>query len=58
VAPIGSPENGKYDAVILAVAHNQFRELGAAAIRQFGKEKHVLFDLKYVLSQDESDVRL
>ncbi|SDC22813.1 UDP-N-acetyl-D-galactosamine dehydrogenase [Massilia sp. PDC64] len=58
VVPVSSPEQGKYDAVILAVAHSQFRELGAAAIRQFGKEKHVLFDLKYVLSKDESDVRL
>lgn len=58
VMPIDSPEKGKYDAVILAVAHNQFRELGASAIRQFGKEKHVLFDLKYVLSKDDSDVRL
>lgn len=58
VVPVSSPEQGKYDAVILAVAHSQFRELGVAAIRQFGKEKHVLFDLKYVLSKDESDVRL
>jgi UDP-N-acetyl-D-galactosamine dehydrogenase len=58
VTPVDSPEKGKYDAVILAVAHNQFRELGAPAIRQFGKEKHVLFDLKYVLSQADSDVRL
>ena len=58
VTPVDSPEKAKYDAVILAVAHNQFRDLGATAIRQFGKERHVLFDLKYVLAREESDVRL
>lgn len=47
-----------YDAVILAVAHNEFKQLGAAGIRAFGKPNHVLYDLKYVLSAAEADVRL
>ena len=51
-------ENGKYDAVILAVAHQQFKVMGADAIRALGKADHVLYDLKYVLSQAESDLRL
>ena len=49
---------GKYDAVILAVAHQQFKVMGADAIRALGKADHVLYDLKYVLSQAESDLRL
>jgi len=56
--PISYPENGKYDAIILAVAHHQFKELGAASLRKFGKSEHVLFDLKYVLDKKDSDIRL
>ena len=58
ISPISNLENGKYDAVILAVAHEQFKVMGADAIRALGKADHVLYDLKYVLSQAESDLRL
>ena len=37
-------ENGKYDAVILAVAHHQFKDMGVQAIRALGKSEHVLYD--------------
>ncbi|MEG1708025.1 MAG: Vi polysaccharide biosynthesis UDP-N-acetylglucosamine C-6 dehydrogenase TviB [Acinetobacter sp.] len=47
-----------YDAVILAVAHEQFKAMGVAQIRALGKVNHVLYDLKYVLAQSESDLRL
>ncbi|WP_168379445.1 Vi polysaccharide biosynthesis UDP-N-acetylglucosamine C-6 dehydrogenase TviB [Acinetobacter cumulans] len=58
IRPISNLENGKYDAVILAVAHHQFKDMGVQAIRALGKSEHVLYDLKYVLSQAESDLRL
>ncbi len=58
ITPISTLENCKYDAVILAVAHDQFKAMGAEAIRALGKAEHVLYDLKYVLSQAESDLRL
>ena len=58
ISPISNLENGKYDAVILAVAHHQFKDMGVQAIRALGKSEHVLYDLKYVLSQAESDLRL
>ena len=58
ISPISNLENGKYDAVILAVAHHQFKDMGVDAIRALGKADHVLYDLKYVLSQAESDLRL
>ncbi len=51
-------QNGIYDAVILAVAHEQFVALGVDQIRALGKESHVLYDLKYVLPQTASDIRL
>lgn len=58
ITPIGKPETGSYDAIILAVAHQQFREMGAVAIRALGKPNAVLYDLKYVLTANESDLRL
>jgi UDP-N-acetyl-D-galactosamine dehydrogenase len=58
ITPVSAPEAGQYDAIILAVAHNEFRDLGAAGMRRFGKKEHVLFDLKYVLPKGEADIRL
>ncbi|MDR6601993.1 UDP-N-acetyl-D-galactosamine dehydrogenase [Achromobacter deleyi] len=58
LTPVAKLEEGKYDAVILAVAHNQFKALGAEGIRKLGKAQHILYDLKYVLSAAESDLRL
>ncbi|MEG2357309.1 Vi polysaccharide biosynthesis UDP-N-acetylglucosamine C-6 dehydrogenase TviB [Acinetobacter sp.] len=54
----GTLSAGAYDAVILAVAHEQFKAMGAEQIRALGKASHVLYDLKYVLAQSESDLRL
>lgn len=58
IRPVARPELGAYDGIVLAVAHDAFREAGVAALRRFGREGHVLYDLKYVLSADESDLRL
>ena len=58
ITPIINPDNGAYDAIILAVAHHQFKEMGVGAIRALGKPASVLYDLKYVLSTQESDLRL
>ncbi|EHU1275650.1 TPA: Vi polysaccharide biosynthesis UDP-N-acetylglucosamine C-6 dehydrogenase TviB [Acinetobacter baumannii] len=58
ITPVKQPTAGQYDAVILAVAHNEFKEMGIEAIRSLGKTSHVLYDLKYVLAQSESDIRL
>lgn len=58
IAPISEPALGQYDGIVLAVAHDQFKQLGAQKIRAWGKDPHVLYDLKYVLDQSESDLRL
>lgn len=58
LTPIAEPRPGSYDAIILAVAHDQFRAMGAGSIRALGKEEHVLYDLKYILSPEDADVRL
>ena len=55
---IAAPQPAAYDAIVLAVAHHQFGEMGAAPIRGFGKKEHVLYDLKYILPPHEADLRL
>ena len=58
ITPISQPEAATYDAIILAVGHQQFKEMGAAEIRALGKSEHILYDLKYLLPAEESDLRL
>lgn len=55
---VTQPQPGSYDGIVLAVAHQPFRDMGAARIRALGKSQHVLYDLKYLLARDESDLRL
>ena len=58
IKPIDSPINGKYDAILLAVAHDEFKQLSLEQIKAFGKDNHVLYDIKYLLKSDEVDGRL
>lgn len=58
ISPVAEPEQGAYDAVVLAVNHEQFTEMGAEKIRALGKAEHILYDLKYLLTAEESDLRL
>ena len=55
---VGEPADGGYDAVIIAVAHTQFAELGADGLRAFCKPESVLYDIKYVLPAEATDDRL
>jgi UDP-N-acetyl-D-galactosamine dehydrogenase len=57
-APVVEPERSAYDAVVLAVAHRQFADLGAATIRAFGKPECVLYDVKSLLPASATDGRL
>jgi len=52
------PGKATYDVVVVAVAHEQFRALGADGIRAFGKPSSVIYDIKYVLPAEASDDRL
>ncbi|EOD9422223.1 Vi polysaccharide biosynthesis UDP-N-acetylglucosamine C-6 dehydrogenase TviB [Vibrio campbellii] len=51
-------QQGHYDAIIMAVSHNEFKEMGVEKIRALGKPAHVLYDLKYVLDKESVDMRL
>jgi UDP-N-acetyl-D-glucosamine/UDP-N-acetyl-D-galactosamine dehydrogenase len=58
ILPIDLPKKGYYDAIILAVSHNEFKEIGAENLRKLGKHVSVLYDIKYILSSSEVDGRL
>ncbi|RSO81657.1 Vi polysaccharide biosynthesis UDP-N-acetylglucosamine C-6 dehydrogenase TviB [Acinetobacter ursingii] len=58
LAPIKELHKGQYDAIVLAVAHDQFKSMTIDQFKQLGKEKHVLYDLKYVLDKEQSNIRL
>jgi len=52
------PQPGAYDVVVLAVAHEQFREMGEQGIKAYGKPESVFFDIKYLLPLGAADGRL
>lgn len=55
---IATPKQGHYDAVIFAVAHNQFKALSDSDIKAMMKTEHVIYDLKYMLDKTLADIRL
>jgi UDP-N-acetyl-D-galactosamine dehydrogenase len=55
---VAEPEQGKYDAIVVAVAHQQFREMSIDGIRRLGKDNSVIYDIKYLLPKDVVDGRL
>ena len=58
ITPLTLPAQGSYDGIVIAVAHQQFKEMGVEAIRALGKPNHVLYDLKYLFSAEATDLRL
>lgn len=55
---IDKPINDTYDVIVMAVAHDEFKLLNEKQIRSFGKNNHILYDIKYLLNETESDGRL
>ena len=51
-------EPGYYDAIVIAVGHRQFADMGGSKIRALGKPKHVLYDVKHLLPAQDSDARV
>ena len=58
IDPVSSLAYGKYDAIVLAVAHDQFKQMSIDEFKVVAKEKYVLYDLKYILNQLDVDIRL
>lgn len=58
IDPVASLANAKYDAIVLAVAHDQFKQMSIDEFKAVVKEKYVLYDLKYILNHADVDIRL
>ena len=52
---IESPKPGSYDAIVLAVSHQEFAEMGIEQIRELGKESCVIFDVKHLFAKELVD---
>jgi UDP-N-acetyl-D-galactosamine dehydrogenase len=55
---VAEPAQGCYDGILMAVAHDAYRKMGAQALRGFGRAVHVLYDLKHLVAAGQSDLRL
>ena len=55
---VEKPERGKYEAIVICVAHKEFQALSSQEIRSYGAKNHVLYDVKHLLDISESDGRL
>jgi UDP-N-acetyl-D-galactosamine dehydrogenase len=58
ISLVRNPKRGQYDAIVAAVAHDEFKELGIDVVRKFGRRNHVVYDIKYVFGKAEVDGRL
>jgi UDP-N-acetyl-D-galactosamine dehydrogenase len=58
IRSLQKPRSRTYEAIVLAVPHRAFREMGLKRIRRFAKPKHVIYDIKYLFKRDATDGRL
>jgi UDP-N-acetyl-D-galactosamine dehydrogenase len=58
IRPVAKPARGRYDAIVLAVGHREFKAMKPAEFRKLVRPRHVIYDIKYVLARKDSDGRL
>ena len=58
IKPIATLEEGRFDTILLAVAHEQFKQMDIKQLRAFGKPDSVIYDLKYLFPAEQTDERL
>jgi UDP-N-acetyl-D-galactosamine dehydrogenase len=58
ISPVVDPRPAHYDAIVIAVGHRQFADMGAGNIHALGKPNHVLYDVKHLLPAHDSDARI
>ncbi len=56
--PLKTPKRGGYDAIVIAVGHDEFKAMGVDKIRRMARKIHVLYDVKYLFPEDQTDGRL
>jgi len=58
IDPIDQPQKNKYDAVVIAVAHKEFKKLSIDLLKSYCKDNSVIYDIKHILDFNEADGRL
>ena len=58
ISPNVNPSQNTYDAIIIAVAHNDFKKIGFTNIKNLCKKNHVIFDLKNLFNSNQVDFKL
>jgi UDP-N-acetyl-D-galactosamine dehydrogenase len=58
IRPVRTPKPRHYDAIVMAVAHNEFKQLGIDKVRRLAKRQHVVYDIKHVFKRGDVDGRL
>ena len=58
IQAINKPKNNNYDAIIVSVAHDEFKKFTAGDLKAFCKENHVIYDVKHLFKSHEVDGRL
>ena len=58
IMPVKEPTNSNYDAIVLAVAHDEFKQMTLNQIKAFGKDSHIIYDIKYLFEAYQVDGRL
>lgn len=58
IYPIQNINNNYYDAVVLAVSHEIFKNIEIKEIKKFCKKKYIVYDLKYLYLKNQVDIRL
>jgi UDP-N-acetyl-D-galactosamine dehydrogenase len=58
IHPVSRVRDGVYDAVVMAVGHKEFRDMGLPRVRKYCKKNHVVYDIKYLFPADQVDGRL
>ena len=58
IKPISNLLLNSYDGIVISVAHNQFKKMGSKFISKLGKKPHIIYDLKYLFSKEETNLRL
>jgi UDP-N-acetyl-D-glucosamine/UDP-N-acetyl-D-galactosamine dehydrogenase len=58
ITPKSTLDHNTYDGIVIAVAHEKFRDIGETEILNLCKKNHIIYDLKYLFSKDQFSLRL
>ena len=55
---VNQPSKGKYEAIVFAVAHDEFKNLSIDTVKSYAAKNHLIYDTKLIFKENEVDGRL